>query len=153
MFFPDRSQGFREVFRVLRASGAFVFNVWDDLQHNEFAEVVTRTLEQVFPRDPPRFLVRIPHGYHDSDEIQRELLAAGFTQAKIETLDGMSRCTSPRDAALGYCQGTPLHNEIVARDPSRMEEAVRRATEALASRFGNGPIEGRIRALIVIATR
>jgi hypothetical protein len=55
--------------------------------------------------------------------------------------------------AVGYCQDTPLYGEIVARNASRLEEAVDCATEALARRFGEGPIAGRIRALVVTAAR
>ena len=44
-------------------------------------------------------------------------------------------------------------NEIEARDASRLEEATERAADALAQRFGSGAIDGRIRALVVTATR
>ena len=52
---------------------------------------------------------------------------------------------------MAYCQGTPLRNEIEARDPSRLEEATQRAAEALERRFGSGPVEGRIAAHVVAA--
>jgi hypothetical protein len=94
---------------VLHPGGTFLSNVWDDLQHNDFAAVVTEALEQIFPDNPPRFLARTPHGYHDADEIWRDLGAAGLSQVSIETLECTSRCDSPRDAAVGYCQGTPLY--------------------------------------------
>jgi hypothetical protein len=58
-----------------------------------------------------------------------------------------------RRAADRCCQGTPLRNEIEARDASRLEEATKRAAEALAHRFGRGAIDGRIRAFVVDATR
>ena len=48
----------------------FCFNVWDQIATNEFADVVTETLAAVFPQDPPRFLARTPHGYHDTDLIR-----------------------------------------------------------------------------------
>ena len=56
------------------------------------------------------------------------------------------------DVAMAYCQGTPLRNEIEARDASRLEEATRVAADALARRFGKGPIEGRIRAHVITAS-
>jgi hypothetical protein len=68
-------------------------------------------------------------------------------------VDGKSKASSPRDAAIAYCQGTPLRNEIEARDTSKLEEATQKATEALAQRFGTGAIEGRIRAFVITATR
>ena len=84
MFFPDKVQGYREARRVLKPGGRYVFNVWDRIAENEFADVVTQALAEVFPDDPPRFLARTPHGYHDADTIREELDAAGFTNVSIE---------------------------------------------------------------------
>jgi ubiquinone/menaquinone biosynthesis C-methylase UbiE len=151
MFFPDKVQGYREARRVLKPGGHFFFNVWDRISDNEFADVVTEALAKIFPRDPPRFMARIPHGYHDVENIRAELNSAGFKEISIATLDEKSRAASPRDAAIAYCQGTPLRNEIEARDPSALEDATNEAANALARRFGNGPIEGRIRAHVLAA--
>jgi ubiquinone/menaquinone biosynthesis C-methylase UbiE len=151
MFFPDKVQGYREARRVLKPGGHFFFNVWDRISENEFADVVTEALAKIFPRDPPRFMARIPHGYHDVEKIRAELNAAGFKEISITTVDDKSRAPSPRDAAIAYCQGTPLRNEIEARDPSRLEDATKEAATALARRFGNGSIDGRIRAHVLNA--
>jgi ubiquinone/menaquinone biosynthesis C-methylase UbiE len=86
MFFPDKAQGYREARRVLKPGGRFLFNVWDRIAENEFADVVTQALATLFPQDPPRFMARIPHGYHDVEEIRAQLAAAGFSQIAVETL-------------------------------------------------------------------
>jgi ubiquinone/menaquinone biosynthesis C-methylase UbiE len=153
MFFPDKVQGYSEARRVLRAGGRFVFNVWHRIEDNEFGDTVTNALAGLFPHDPPLFLARTPHGYHDPDRIGRELAAAGFAEVSIDDVTHMSRASSPRDPAIGYCQGTPLRNEIEARDPSALDEATGRAAEAVARRFGTGAVEGRIRALVITAAR
>ena len=142
---------YKEARRVLKPGGHFFFNVWDKISENEFADVVTEALAVVFPRDPPRFMARTPHGYHDVEQIRRELNAAGFTNISVDAVDAKSKAASPREPAIAYCQGTPLRNEIEARDVSRLEEATQKAAEALARRFGNGPIEGRIRAHVITA--
>ena len=98
-------------------------------------------------------MARTPHGYFDGGRIREELVKAGFTSISIETRDDISRAASPQDVALAYCQGTPLTNEIQARDPSRLEEATQTVTEALAQRFGSGPVEGRIRAHVITSIR
>jgi ubiquinone/menaquinone biosynthesis C-methylase UbiE len=152
MFFPDKAQGYREARRVLRPGGRFLFNAWDRIAANEFADVVTEALAEVFPNDPPRFMARTPHGYHDTARIREDLAAAGFAEIAIETVDHRSRAATPNDVAIAYCQGTPLRNEIEARDASRLAEATGRAAEALARRFGSGPVDGLIRAHVVVAT-
>jgi ubiquinone/menaquinone biosynthesis C-methylase UbiE len=153
MFFPDKIQGYKEASRVLKAGGRFVFNVWDRISENEFADTVTEALAALFPHDPPRFMARTPHGYHDVERIREELKVAGFTEIAVDAVDERSKAASPRDVAVAYCQGTPLRTEIEARDASALENATKHATEALARRFGDDAIEGRIRAFAMTATR
>lgn len=150
MFFPDRPGAFAEARRVLRPGGLFAFSAWGSIATNEFADAVTDALATVFPQDPPRFMARTPHGYHDATRIAQELAAGGFTRAAaIDTVAFTSRSVSPGMAALAYCQGTPLRGEIEARDPQGLARATAAAEAELARRFGDGPIEGRIEALVV----
>jgi ubiquinone/menaquinone biosynthesis C-methylase UbiE len=151
MFFPDRVAGYAEARRVLRPGGSFLFNVWDRIETNEFAHVVTAAAAAVFPDDPPRFLARTPHGYHDVELIREELGKAGFSRISIATLEKTSRAPSPRHPAVAYCQGTPLRNEIEARDASLLSRITDRATEAIAARYGTGPVSGKIQAHVVVA--
>lgn len=152
MFFPDKVAGYREARRVLKPQGRFFFSVWGKISENEFADVVTEALAALFPQDPPRFLARTPHGYYNLEKIREEVTAAGFANVSIETVDHRSKAASPGDPAIAYCQGTPLRNEIEARDASRLEEATKAAADALARRFGNGPVDGKIRAHVIVAT-
>ena len=151
MFFPDKVRGYGEARRVLKPGGQFVFNVWDKISENEFPDVVIEALGEFFPSDPPRFLARTPHGYHEPTRIREELAAAGFVNVAVEAVDAVSKTSSALDAAIAFCQGTPLRNEIEARDASRLKDATKCAADALELRFGSGPIEGRIRALVITA--
>ena len=154
MFFPDKSKAFSEARRVLRPGGVFFFNVWDRITENDCADTVEAALESVFPEDPPRFLARTPYGYHDRRVIEEELANGGFTAPpRIDTVAARSRATSSRIPAIAYCQGTPLRNEIEARDASRLGEATDIAEEAIAERFGRGAVEGKIQAHVVTIER
>ena len=151
MFFPDKVAGYAEARRVLRPGGRFVFNVWDRIEDNLFAHLATEAAASVFPDDPPRFLARIPHGYHDVDMIREDLRQAGFSRIDMVTLTVQSRAPSARHAAVAYCQGTPMRNEIEARDPSLLELTTDRATEAIAAVCGDGPVSGMIRGHVIEA--
>ena len=150
MFVTDKPKAFSQARRVLRPGGIFIFNVWDRIEENEFADTVTTALESLFPKDPPRFMARTPHGYYDRLSIERDIADGGFTKsAQIATVAARSRATSPRVPAIAYCQGTPLRNEIEARDAARLGEATDIAAEAIAQRFGRGAVDGKIQAHIV----
>ena len=154
MFFRDRSHAYAEARRVLRPGGLFVFNVWDRIDENEFADVVTGAMAALFPEDPPKFLARTPHGYHERGVIAEDLARAGFASPpEITTLTERSRAVSARIAALAYCQGTPLRREIEARGTSRLSEATDIATAAIEGRFGPGAVDGKIQAHVVAIER
>jgi len=153
MFLPDRPRAYAEARRVLRAGGLFAFNAWSAIDRNDFAAAVQDALAETFPDDPPMFMTRTPHGYHDAAHIARDLSAAGFASPpQIGTVAFTSRAASPRIAAVAYCEGTPWRGEIEARSPGGLERATRAAEAELARRFGDGPIEGRIEALVVTVT-
>jgi len=76
---------------------------------------------------------------------------AGFSRIEIETVEKVSRAASAREPAVGFCQGTPLRNEIEARDRSRLEEITDRAAEAVAARYSRGEVSGKISAHVITA--
>lgn len=152
MFFPDKAGAFAEMRRVLRPDGVLLFNAWDRIEENEFAQEVTATLGALFPEDPPRFMARTPHGYFARDAIARDLSAAGFAAAPVfDTVSARSRASSAMVVAIAYCQGTPLRNEIEARSTDGVVAATMACAEAIAKRFGTGPVDGKIQAHVVMA--
>jgi len=154
MFLPDKAKAFAEMRRVLRRGGILVFNTWDRIEKNEFADTITNALETLFPNDPPRFMARVPHGYHDRAAIAHDLVGGGFrARPEVFTVPKRSRAESPRHAAIAICQGTPVRNEIEARDASRLEEATDVAAAAIARRFGRGAVDGKMQAHIVTVHR
>ncbi len=150
MFFPDLRRGLAEARRVLRPGGALLFSVWDRIEENEFAAAVTEALARVFPSDPPRFLARTPHGHHDPALLSADLAAGGFAGSpRVVTRSARSRAGSPAVPAVAYCQGTPLRAEIEARPGVGLAEATQACADALARRFGPGPVDGKIQAHVL----
>jgi SAM-dependent methyltransferase len=158
MFFPDRARGFAEARRVLRPGGVFFFNVWDRIEDNEFTFVAEQALAALFPDDPPSFMTRLPHGYHDTAIIRRDLANGGFSSQppslpRIETVTARSRAASARIPAMALCQGSPLRTEIESRDPARLAAATDVAEAAIAARFGHAAVDGKIQAHVIAVQR
>ncbi len=153
MFFPDKVKGFAEALRVLKPGGTFLFAVWGPLSHNIITEAVRAAVAEVFPDNPPDFIARIPHGYHDAVRIGDDLRAAGFDDIIIEVVDRISTVPDALTAATAICQGTPMRAEIEARAPGQLVSVTERAAASLVARFGPGPIAKPMQALIVTARR
>jgi SAM-dependent methyltransferase len=149
MFFPERPAAYAEVARVLRPGGHFLFNCWGPLVTHDVETAVLAALGETFPDDPPSFLARVPHGYHDVDLITADLTAVGFGEVHVENVELDCTGSTAAHLARGYCRGTPLRAEIEARGD--LEATTRAVTTALERRFGSGPVVGRMAALVVTA--
>ena len=153
MFFPNKVAGFKEALRVLTDDGCLIFNVWDEIEKNEFAHSVTKTASRFFPDNPPEFLARAPHGHGNIDAIVDDLKEAGFGNVESRTISEQSRAESARIPALAYCQGTPLRNELEERDPGLVAEITEAAAADIRMSFGDGPVSGQIQGHVFTARR
>ena len=151
MFFPDKPRAFAEAARVLKPGGRYLLSVWDRIEENEFADVVVSAVAALYPDDPPMFLARTPHGHHDAAALEVLLRAAGFGTTSVESLTLESTAPDALSVAIGYCQGTPMRGEIEAHGAEALAAATRVAAEAIAARYGSGPVTGRIRAHVLTA--
>jgi ubiquinone/menaquinone biosynthesis C-methylase UbiE len=94
MFFPDKPQAFSEAYRVLKPGGRFLFNVWDRIEENEFADIVVKSVATLFPDNPPMFLARTPHGHYDTAALEAQLRAVGFGAVTTESVTRESQALS-----------------------------------------------------------
>ncbi|WP_067698446.1 class I SAM-dependent methyltransferase [Nocardia jejuensis] len=152
MFLPDKIRGYSEALRVLRPGGLLAFNVWDRVENNAVADVITRALCAATPDHPLEFVKRTPHGYFDIDRITGELAAAGFERTTGEYIWGTSRTTA-ETGATAFCRGTPLRGEIERHPTLDLPSATAIAAAGLRDRYGSEPFEAPTRWLQLTAHR
>lgn len=153
MFFPDRARAYREARRVLTPGGRFLFSVWDAMERSPVPAAAVVGLNRAFGRPDPWFMERTPHGYHDPAVIERDMRAAGWTDCRIDSVQLTGRAESARTAAVALCQGTPMRAEIEAYGPGALERGTDAVAAEIAGRFGEGPFDAPICALIIEASR
>jgi len=131
MFFPDKVRANNEARRVLRPNGHYMLVTFDQLALNPIPKAVQEAVSGLFVYEPFDYMERGPFAYTDPAQIKFDLLAAGFTDSKIETIKLTTRVNS-REAAQGLVFGSPFRSEIERRDPSALHRAAEAATRALA---------------------
>jgi SAM-dependent methyltransferase len=151
MFFPDKPAAFAEAGRVLRPDGHFVFTVWDSVDTSDFPAALVAALAEVTPDDPPDFVVRIPHGYHDLGRIRQDVTAGGLTVQSIERLVLRGTAPSARVIAEGFSYGTPLRFALQQRGD--VEALIDALAERMTRQLGHGPVESELAGYVVTARR
>jgi SAM-dependent methyltransferase len=149
MFFPDKQGAFRETLRVLRPAGRFLFSVWGK-REGSIWEVATNVVGRFLSRDPAS-LISPP--YNDVVIVRTELAGAGLAEIAVEEVTKPLYAGSAREAAVGLCHGGIVRAAIEAQMPGRLDEITEAAATAIAARFGSGPIQSPLTALLFTAAR
>jgi hypothetical protein len=153
MFFPDKIAANAEARRVLREGGRYLLVIWDSIDRNLATRIAGAAVAKLFPEDDGAFYERIPFRYHDVAQIEHDLLAAGFEDIELETVELMSRAPTADDAAKGLCQGTPMRSAIDKYGPDALARATEAAASALQQFVGPNGLEAPMSAHIVTATK
>jgi len=149
MFFPDKSTGFREARRVLRPGGRFLFNVWGDLTGTA-RRLAQETVASCLAREPATLAA--PE-YNDIDRVTAELSGAGYISVTAEKITKQTRAPSAREAAIANCHGGIMRAKIDEFAPGRLMDITDSVEAAFIARFGDGPIDSPVHAVLFSASR
>ena len=139
--------------KKLVKSGSYVLVIWNSVDANLATKHAGAAVADLFPDDTAAFYERIPFRYHDEATIEADLLAAGFREIAIETVELISRAASARDAAIALTQGTPMRSEIERRGPDALAMATDAAERALRQFEGSDVFAAPMSAHIVTARK
>jgi ubiquinone/menaquinone biosynthesis C-methylase UbiE len=153
MFFPDKVAGHAEARRVLRDGGHYLVAIWDEIERNHLSDLAHRTMQSLFPENPPMFMKRGPFSYGDRDQIKRDLKAAGFDRISIDTIELMSRSPSAHDAATGLTYGSPMRVELDEYGDDALDRTFAKFSADARCMEGEDGFEAPMSAHIVVATK
>ena len=155
MFFPDRAKAFAEARRVLRPGGVFLFNAWDRIEENEFADTVTRGAGHACSRTIRRASWRARRTAITTGR-DRSATSRPAASRRAPAIDDRRRAQPRAVAAPSGARVLP-GNAAAQRDRGARRAAPRQATdvaaEAVARPFGRGAVDGKIQAHVVAIER
>ncbi|HEX2802526.1 MAG TPA: class I SAM-dependent methyltransferase [Sphingomicrobium sp.] len=153
MFFPDKVAGNAEARRVLRDGGHYLVAIWDEIERNPLSHLAHRTMQALFPDNPPMFMKRGPFSYGDSGQIRSDLQEAGFAEIRIDTVELKSRSPSAHDAAYGLTYGSPMGVELAEYGGEALDRTFAKFAEGAKAMEGPEGFEAPMSAHIVTATK
>jgi SAM-dependent methyltransferase len=149
MFFPDKRTAFREILRVLRPGGWFLFSVWGD-RRGSVQQIAATVVGHYLSRAPASLIS--PH-YSDIPAVEADLIAAGFRSVTAEHVAKRGLSASAHDAAVASCHGGLLRAQIDQHAPNRLDEITAAAAAAITETFGPGEISDPLNAVLFSARR
>jgi ubiquinone/menaquinone biosynthesis C-methylase UbiE len=155
MFYPDKVRGNSEARRVLRDGGHYLFAVWDRIDRNILSNIANESMRELFPDNPPQFMLRGPFSYYDPEWIERDLRAAGFNDIKIESITLECRSASAEDGARGLVYGSPMGVELAMDDygSDALDRVYEKVLSAMREYEGPDGFDAPMTAHIVTATK
>jgi SAM-dependent methyltransferase len=148
MFLPDKLKGFKEIFRVLKPGGRFVFSTWDNLDNMPLLDLIFNKLIIPFFRgeDPTRF--RVPFSLYEPTVLMDLLETAGFSRCGILPIRFEGTSPSAENVVNGFFLKHPLARQVAAKDPASVQPMATDMQRRIAQQFRNSDLVFDLKALI-----
>lgn len=129
MLLVDPEAAAREIRRVLRPGGRAAVAVWDSVDHNPWATLLTRALVELGYTDPPDPDLPGPFALGAEGQLEELLEDAGFTDVEATTVAVTRRCPSLKAYVEEAAEMSPSFSERYRKlDDAQRAAVVERVT-------------------------
>lgn len=146
MFIPDKEKAYREIKRVLKPGGKFLFSTWDKLEENGPSALYRKIVRPYLPQPVPA-IYGLPFSMNDPEEITADLKAAGFQNILIQKIRKPCVSESARYAAEGLSTGGTVYNELMKTNPAAVTEIKNELEKQIREKYGD-PMRAEMSALV-----
>lgn len=137
MFFPDRAQGFRELWRILKPNGRAVVGSWVPFDRVPILDDIYRTLGNILPSLPFTGQKAL---LGNAIEFREEMMAAGFREVVVHEVTHSREVPSVDEFWNMLAQSTPpMHAVRETLAPEQWTKVVQELLSGLHEKWGLGP--------------
>jgi ubiquinone/menaquinone biosynthesis C-methylase UbiE len=153
MFFSDKPKALKQVYRILKNEGKFLFNTWDSLDNNDAVALLVSVLHEIMGDNSPDFLEKGPHSFFNKEEIRSLLENAGFKSVSIETVQKPCNFERAENIVTGFVEGSPLASYLDHVDASLKNRLKENFYKKYIEKYGTENVSIPMQALIVEASK
>lgn len=152
IFFPDRSKGFREMWRVLRPGGKAAVLSWSVPERTWPLSVWGMTLRELLPDLPQPKEPPAVYSLKDPEQLKAEMSQAGF-QTEVVPVTHTFDAASAEAFWDGWHQASPVFTALQQQLEGRLDEFRESLISKVRERFGDGPVSAESEALVAVGTK
>ena len=152
MLVPDRPGALNEIYRVLQPGGRVVYNVWGDLEANDFWDIGGRIVSSFLGVNPIRQDPG-PFTMQDEQSVLQLMGKTGFVNNIIHSVKITGVIEQAAMAAKGFVQGLPIYRLIQQKDPALTLKIQEALEIEFINKLGDQPVKSSLLALVVEATK
>jgi SAM-dependent methyltransferase len=153
MFLADKLKGFKEVFRVLKPGGRFIFATWDSSENIPLFNIIFNELVIPFFKGEDATRFRTPFSLHEPAKLIDFLRESNFTNNSVLPIKFNGNSSSPKNVVDALFLKHPLGREVADKDPTAVNSIAEEMERRLTRQFGEGEFLFDLKALIGIGQK
>jgi SAM-dependent methyltransferase len=153
MFLQDKEKGLREVMRVLKPGGTFIFSTWEKTDNVPLFKTIFNDMILPNFKDEPTARLLVPFSLSDPALLTAWLEETNFIDIKATRIVLASQAPSPDEIVNGLFVKHSIGKEILDKDPEAFRQTADKMTRIITQQFGGAHPSFELAAFLVSARK